>query len=279
MRRRQFSLTGRHRMRVQKLFETSLDKSEEVRVSSTTSSKDAGSTQVPSNSLTTAEPADKLVKALTTQTPSRRTTVPAVKSKPAAKRTTTKKAAPKRAAKAAGTTSNGRLTHEDKLKLVPEIVKKLKSGVTFAQIRQEYVSSGLRAALAEKGYDTKGNKLSIEEISTAGGSKAFAKRVANARAEGMPWFKVVLATGKTEAELKQLLEDNGFGDLAAGRVVAEDDSPKPKRKPAAKKAAPKAKATTAKKATAKPRRVAAKASGPAPAQRAKPRPRRVSRPQ
>lgn len=196
----------------------------------------------------------------------------AAKAKPAKRATAAKKAAPKRAAKkAAPAATNGRMTHEDKLKLVPEIVKKLRSGVPFSQIRQEYVSSGLRAALAERGYDVQGNKLTIEEISTTGGSKAFAKRVANARAEGMPWFKVVLATGKTEADLKQLLADNGYGDLAAGRVVTAEDAPKTRRAPAKK--APAAKTKAAPKAKAK----AAVKRAPAPTTKAKPRPRRVAR--
>jgi hypothetical protein len=208
------------------------------------------------------------------------------KAKPAAKRTAAKpaaktvatrktavakKAAPKATRKSAAVEGNGRMSHADKLALVPEIVKKLKAGTTFAQIRQEYVSSGLRAALAEKGYDTQGNKLAIDEISTAGGAKAFAKRVANARAEGMPWFKVLLATGKvyTQDDLKQLLADNGYGDLAEGRVKTGEDKPATTRKTApAKKATPAA----AKKAT--PRAKAA----PTAAVKAKPRPRRVARP-
>jgi phosphoglycolate phosphatase-like HAD superfamily hydrolase len=194
--------------------------------------------------------------------------------KPAAKAAARKPAA--RKAPAAAQNGNGRLTHEDKLALVPEVVKKLKAGTTFAQIRQEYVSSGMRAALAEKGYDTQGNKLVIEEISTSGGSKAFAKRVANARIEGMPWFKVVLATGKTEGELKQLLADNGYGDLAAGRVTTADEAPTTRRAPAKKAAA--AKKATPAKAPAKKVTPRAKAA-PAAAVKAKPRPRRVARPQ
>jgi hypothetical protein len=246
----------------------------------------------PTSSLTAPEPAAKLSPKDPT-TPHRRTNkMPVAKAKPATKRAapktkaaTAKKAAPARTRKAApaATNGNGRISYEDKLALVPEIVKKLKSGVPFSQIRQEYTGSGWRAALAEKGYDVQGNKLTIEEISTAGGPKAFAKRVAAARAAGMPWFQVAIAAGRPRAELQQLLADHGYGDLASGRVTNEPEAKPTRAKAPAKKTAakaapatrakPAAKAKPATKAKAKVSR--AKPAAPAPAVKAKPR--RVAR--
>lgn len=240
--------------------------------------------------LTTTEPSDKLSpKHPKTSKEDHR--MPIAKAKPATKRAATRKpaaakakatparkpAARKPAAKAAGTASNGRLTHADKLALVPEIVKKLKSGVTFAQIRQEYVSSGLRRALTEAGYDTKGNKVEVELISTQGGAKATSKRVAAKRAEGWAWYRIEVATGMSEVALKEMLAENGYADLAAGRVVNEPvDKPATKRAPAKKAAATKKVAPASKVKPA----VKAKAKvAPAAAVKAKPRPRRVARPQ
>jgi phosphoglycolate phosphatase-like HAD superfamily hydrolase len=232
--------------------------------------------------------------------------VPTATRKPVAKKATPAKAAPKRAAaakpaaktKAApkataakstkGSMATERLSYADKLAMVPEVVKKLKSGVPFSQIRQEYASTGLRRALAEKGYDTSGNKIEQETISTSGGAAATAKRIAKARQDGMAFFKIELATGKTRAEIVSLLEENGFADLAHGHVSSEDEVPA-KRAPAkTKAAAPKAKAAPAKKSAATVKAApkaksavkrAAKPAAPAAAVKAKPRPRRVSRPQ
>ena len=57
--------------------------------------------------------------------------------------------------------TNTRLTHEDKLALVPELVKKLQSGTKFAEIRRDpaWPSSGLRKALAASGYNTRGEPI------------------------------------------------------------------------------------------------------------------------
>jgi hypothetical protein len=105
-----------------------------------------------------------------------------------------------------------RMTHEDKLKLVPELVKKLKSGTTFSQIRRDpaYPSSGLRKALAASGYNTRGEAIEKPVTATKASGKALAKRVATARAAGSAWWRLELETGKRTRELKKLLSEHGF---------------------------------------------------------------------
>jgi hypothetical protein len=243
-------------------------------------------------SLTTTEPSAKLGPK-DPKPPQRRTTVPAktTAKKPAAKKTAVRKtaskpaakpAARKTAAKAAPASSNGH-----KQINVGAIVKRLKAGETMTVIRSEYgAGPKIRKALTEAGYNTKGEKIERDSISTAGGAKATAKRVANARAEGWPWYRIELATGMSERELRNLLEENGYASLAEGRVVQdrEEEAPKPRKTAAKKPAAKPAKTTTRKAPAAKPaaRKPAAKKAAskakPAPAATNKPRPRRVSRP-
>src|SRR5437763_353440 len=111
------------------------------------------------------------------------------------------------------TTRNAvRLSHEDKLKLVPELVTKLQSGTKFSQIRRDpsYPSSGLRKALAAAGYNTKGEPIEgVVKPLKGSSAKVLAKRVAEHRAAGDAWWRLELATGKTTRELRKLLADHG----------------------------------------------------------------------
>lgn len=180
-----------------------------------------------------------------TQSTNRRTT-----SMPAARRTrkaATAEAEPQetkttgrrrgRAAKAAEPepepAKNGnRRTHEDIVALVPEIVKHLQNGVTMTEIRLGGDTVGpngygagpvIRKALTEAGYNTKGERIETPDLTTLEG-KALVDAVVKLRQENKAWYYIELATDMSQDDLKDLLEENGHGDLAAGRVpVAEDE--------------------------------------------------------
>lgn len=104
-----------------------------------------------------------------------------------------------------------RMTHEEKLALVPELVKKLQSGTKFAEIRRDpaYPSSGLRKALAAAGYNTRGEPIEDVVKPINGTGKALAKRVAARRAAGAAWWRLELETGQRTRELKKLLATHG----------------------------------------------------------------------
>jgi hypothetical protein len=172
--------------------------------------------------------------------------------KPAAKRvskTAAKSTGRKPAAKASTTKAATNAYAEMN---VPAIVKMLKAGETMTTVRARYGQGAkIRKALAEAGYNTKGEKVEISEIKGSGA--VLAKRVAAQREAGVAWWSLELATGKSETVLRELLNDHGYSALAAGRVVQEREAPAPRprkaaAKPAAKstarKTAPKAKATT-----------------------------------
>lgn len=155
-------------------------------------------------------------------------------------------------------------------KSVPAIVKSLKSGTTMTDIRSQYgAGSVIRKALADAGYNTKGEKVTVEPINGSGA--VLAKRVAAARADGRAWWNIELATGKTEIVLRDLLNENGYGELAEGRVVREqEDKPKPARKTVAKKTTAKAKPAAkapARKAAAKPKAKTTAKAGVKPGRR------------
>lgn len=135
------------------------------------------------------------------------------------------------------TNGNGRRTHEDILDLVPEIVQHLKNGVTMTEIRlggdtvgPEGYGAGpvIRKALAEKGYNTKGEKIEVEDISDLKGQR-LAKAIAGLREEGRAWYYIELAADINEADAKALLEEHGYSEFASGRVsLAEEEEEAPK---------------------------------------------------
>lgn len=157
-----------------------------------------------------------------------------------------------------------RMTHADKLKLVPQIVKELKSGRTFAEIRQDpdYPSSGLRKALAEKGYDTKGNKIEADDDLSELEGKALAKAVANMRENGAPWYRCELAADMPQAELKELLVDHGYEEFV-GRVSRAQDEEEVEEKPKRSRSGSKTSGSSRKRGSAKTAEAEAPASKPA----------------
>lgn len=154
--------------------------------------------------------------------------------------TKTRKGRTKAKAEPEATSNGNRRTHEDILELVPEIVRKLKAGTTMTDIRAEYGAGPvIRKALTEKGYNTKGEKVEVEDITDLKG-KALAKAVAALREDGKAWYYIELAADMSADDLKELLEENGYEELASGRVVKEEDEeekPAPKKRGRAKAAA------------------------------------------
>jgi phosphoglycolate phosphatase-like HAD superfamily hydrolase len=152
--------------------------------------------------------------------------------------------------------------------VVKDIVRQLKAGTTMTDIRAEFGQGAkIRKALTEAGYNTKGEKIEVEAINGSG--KTLATRVARAREAGKAWYSLEIATGKSETQLKDLLTEHGFGELAEGRVIK--DKPEP-----VKRTARAAKATTAKTARVG-RTKTAKATATAAKPIAKPKARRVAR--
>jgi len=154
------------------------------------------------------------------------------------KRSGKKVAAKKSATKAAKSTSTRRST-EDIDALVPDIVAALQSGAKMNEVKERFgFSHGqpIRQALARNGYDSKGNSLSVTKITGSG--KALADKVAKRRESGDSWYLLAQATGKTETELRALLEEHGHAALASGRTYRPAAE---KPKPAAKKVASSAK--------------------------------------
>lgn len=163
-------------------------------------------------------------------------------------KTTTRKGRGRKAAaaepEAAAKTNGNRRTHEDIVALVPEIVKHLKAGVTMTEIRlggdtvgEKGYGAGpvIRKALAEAGYNTKGEKVEVEDLTELEGKK-LAAAVAELREDGKAWYYLELATDMSQSDLKELLEENGFGELASGRVtLGEEEEEEPAPKPAARK--------------------------------------------
>jgi hypothetical protein len=166
-------------------------------------------------------------------------------------KTAAKPAAKRAATKAPAASSNGYAEIS-----VPAIVKMLKAGHTMTEVRAKYgAGAKIRKALGEAGYNTKGEKVEIAKISGSG--KALAAKVARQREAGVAWWTLELATGKTETDLRELLENSGYASLAEGRVVQEREAPakrtrstKAAAKTTGRKTAPKAKATATKATTA-----------------------------
>lgn len=138
----------------------------------------------------------------------------------AAKKGGVKKAAG--AVKAAKANGGNRRTAADIDKLVPQFKKHLTGGGTMKALKAEHGFSSdvpIREALARAGYDSKGKKLSLDEITGSG--KKLATAVAKERRNGEAWYILALRTDKTEAELKKLLAEHGFNDEASGRSYAK----------------------------------------------------------
>lgn len=122
-------------------------------------------------------------------------------------------AAKAKASAAKATNGRVRRTPEEIDKLVPQFRKHLQAGGTMRELKSEHDFSDdgpIRQALARAGYDSKGNKLELPKVAGTG------KSIRAAREAGHAWYVIALATGKSEAECKQLAESAGMN--VAGRV-------------------------------------------------------------
>lgn len=168
-------------------------------------------------------------------------------------------------AKASNGSSNRR-THEDIVALVPEIVQHLKNGVTMTEIRlggdtvgSEGYGAGpvIRKALTEAGYNTKGEKIERPDLTELEGKK-LADAVAELRNDGKAWYYIELAADMSQDDLKDLLEENGYGELASGRVILsgeeEEEAPAPAKRGRGRKTAAAAEPEAAAPATTGRRR-------------------------
>jgi hypothetical protein len=96
-------------------------------------------------------------------------------------------------------------------KEAPQIAKRLQGDGKMKDEKARYGLSSdvaIVKALARKGFNSKGGELDVPEIGNvdkAAGKKALVK----ARTEGTPWYVLELATGKSESELKTIVEEAG----------------------------------------------------------------------
>lgn len=159
---------------------------------------------------------------------------------------------------AAKASSNGskRRTAEDVRKLVPQFVKHLTGGGKMKELKQTHGFSDdgpIRQALYLEGYDSKGNALADADRAPIKATGAnLAKRLIAEREQGTPWYALAYRTGKSEAELRQIVADAGG---PTGRVYRKEDKP-------AKAAT--SKASGAKKGGKKVTRKATPAADPSP---------------
>lgn len=164
----------------------------------------------------------------------------------------TKKAEETKTTTATAAKSNGsaRRTAEDWDGLVGEIRTARQGGETMQSLKKKYgVSSDvpMREALARAGFNSKGEALEYEDISGLSGAKLKA-RLVKEREEGTAWYMLALMTGKSEADLREVVGDaapSGGGRKASAKAATE--SADTKEEGAQEEAAPAKKATTAKR--------------------------------
>lgn len=110
-----------------------------------------------------------------------------------------------------------------------EILPALQAGETMTSLRAQYgPSEKIRQAARRAGYattnDARRGEQTFSPISVKGAGKAVAKRIATARQAGCSFNHISLRTGKDVAELKTLLRQHGYTDLANGRVLTSERS-------------------------------------------------------
>ena len=166
-------------------------------------------------------------------------------------KTTAAKKAPAKASKPKAP-AKARRSMEDVRKLVPKFVKHLQGGGTMRALKAEFGFSDdgpIRQALFLEGYDSKGGDLPADAHAPikATGAKLGAALIKE-RSEGTPWYALALRTGKSEAELRQIVADAGGETARVYRhkePAAKAAKKAPAKKAATKKAAPRRKATAA----------------------------------
>ncbi len=113
---------------------------------------------------------------------------------------------------------------------VHKIAKDLQGGTKMKDVRAEYgFGSGgaIRAELAKNGYDSKGGTITLPTLPT--GAKSLAKALVREREAGVPWYTLEIASGKTEAELREIVEEQGG---PTGRVYRQNGATESERRPA-----------------------------------------------
>jgi len=146
--------------------------------------------------------------------------------------------ATKKNSSAGGTKSSGAGTRTgamDRLrKDVHKIAKSLKGGAKMKDVRAEYgFGSGgpIRSELAKEGYDSKGGQIELPTLPKGG--NALAKALVKQREAGVPWYTLEIATGKSEADLREIVEEEGG---PTGRVYRSngENGDKPAKKASSK---------------------------------------------
>lgn len=137
-----------------------------------------------------------------------------------------KRGAAKQDAKPKAKASNGgRKRAEISDDLVKQIIELREGGASWDSVKAE---TGIGAIEGRKAIARlKGASVTLKAKS----GQALAKELAAHRANGVAWYELALAAGKSEAEVKQLAEEGGAS--ADGRVYHKAE-PKPKAKPKAK---------------------------------------------
>ncbi len=113
---------------------------------------------------------------------------------------------------------------------IHKIAKDLQGGTKMKDVRAEYgFGSGgaIRAELAKNGYDSKGGTITLPTLPT--GAKSLAKALVREREAGVPWYTLEIASGKTEAELREIVEEQGG---PTGRVYRQNGATESERRPA-----------------------------------------------
>ncbi len=124
-------------------------------------------------------------------------------------------------------TKSERRTREDWEALAKEVLPELKSGVPFSELSKRYGVKHvypLRVAIAELGYDLKGQPLPerVRPI-TVKRPEAVAKQVAARREKGSPFWLLSVETGLPGNSVKKLLSEHGYEHLL-GRATKNGSS-------------------------------------------------------
>lgn len=121
-------------------------------------------------------------------------------------------------AKAVTSKASNRRSSEDLAKLADPIAKMRKGGSNWDAVQEKHGVNAIvaRKILAAAGYNNKGEKEEISKITGSG--KSLATKVAKQRREGVAFYTLAIATGKSESDLKSLLEEHGFKAEASGRT-------------------------------------------------------------
>lgn len=124
------------------------------------------------------------------------------------------------ATKTDATTRRPNRSNEEWDKLAREvIVPALQAGTTMTELRAQYGAGvTIRRALARIGYNTKGQKMQVLRT-TGSRPQVRAKRVAERREAGAPWWLLEMETEMSADALKADVAKYANAELASGRVI------------------------------------------------------------